>query len=192
MRKRLGVLTGVTAVIIGVLGGPAAHAAGTTDAPSADDLTAQQREAIAAWSASGSNVSRDAAARSSSRPAAAGGAAATAGARAASSGGVSTIRLYRGSWLMWAEESVQYNWSGDGRTVNWSSAWQSSGAIFPNNVTKLGTRKYFSSSTEHRWRGGYTVGAGVPTPWGNANVYNATSYAESIIKNIGSIQRWLN
>lgn len=109
-----------------------------------------------------------------------------------SRGGIRTLKLYRGSWLMWAEEDVQYSWSADGRTVNWSSAWQNSGAIFPNNVTQLGTRRTLKRTTEHRWRGGYMVGAGVPTPWGNANVYNQTSYAESVIKNIGSIQRWLN
>lgn len=42
------------------------------------------------------------------------------------------------------------------------------------------------------WRGGFRVGAGVPTPWGSANIYSATSYAQSRVKNIGSMQWWLN
>lgn len=48
------------------------------------------------------------------------------------------------------------------------------------------------TSTQHDWRGGFRVGAGIPTPWGSANVYSATSYAQSRIKNTGSVQWWLN
>jgi hypothetical protein len=145
------------------------------------ELTEDQREAIATWNSSAAKVTRDSAAADSNQRLA-----------AAASGGVKTLKLFRGGFMMWAEESVQFGYSGDGRTVTWSSAWQNAGAVFPNNVTRLGTRKFLSTSTQHSWRGGYRVGAGVPTPWGNANVYTATSYAESRIKNIGSLQWWLN
>lgn len=93
---------------------------------------------------------------------------------------------------MWAEECIQFGYSGDGRTVSWSSGWQNSGWIFPNNVTELGQTRFYKTSTQHDWRGGFRVGAGVPTPWGSANVYSATSYAQSRIKNTGSVQWWLN
>ena len=83
------------------------------------------------------------------------------------------ISSYRGSFLMWAEETVEFYYSGS--RVTWSDAYQKSGWIFPNNVTNNGTSKIYTSSWNQRWRGSYTVGAGIPTPWGNANVYNSTS-----------------
>lgn len=89
------------------------------------------------------------------------------------SGRSKTVRAYRGSFLMWAEEAVSFNYNGS--RVTWSSGYQKSGAVFPNNVTQNGTSRIYSSGWNHRWRGSYTVGAGVPTPWGNANVYNMTS-----------------
>jgi hypothetical protein len=182
-RLRLGAIGGAVIVVLGVFTGPAANAA--TDKYGVDDLTAEQRQAIATWETSGSKVVRDAPIRAVSL----GG---TDAATTAAAGGVKTLKLYRGSWMMWGEENVQFGYSGDGRTVNWSSGWQNSGWIFPNNVTEGGTVRYTTSSTLHRWRGKYTVGAGVPTPWGPANVYSATSYAQSDIRNIGSLQWWLN
>ncbi len=89
---------------------------------------------------------------------------------------------------MWAKERVTFGY--DGRRVVWSSGYQSSGAIFPNNVTRNGTERMYSSRSVHKWRGSYTVGAGVPTPWGNANVYSATSTVRSNVYANGAWNMW--
>lgn len=99
-----------------------------------------------------------------------------------------TAKNYRGSFLMWAEECVEFSYNG--RRVNWSSGWQTSGAVFPNNVTRHGTTRISSSSALHSWRGKYTVGAGVPTPWGNVNVYNATSTVRTDVRGSGAWSSW--
>jgi hypothetical protein len=179
--KKTGLLIGAALLVLGVLSATGAQA--STGGADTGDLTAQQEQAIAAWENTGANVTRDAPARA---PLVGAGkvtaAAATAGTR--------TLKLYRGSWLMWAQESVQFGYASDGRTVTWSSAWQDSGWVFPNSVKEGGTQRFYTSSTLHSWRGKYTVGAGVPTPWGNANVYSASSVARSDVKNIGSLQWW--
>lgn len=171
-----GALAGVAVVVAGVLGGPAANAA---SAPDADDLTPQQEQAISAWEQGASGVVKDTA---PAKPQA------SSGTTAAAASGTRTLRLYRGSWAMWGQETVQFGFSGT--RVTWSSAWQDSGWVFPNNVTEGGTTRYYTSSATHQWRGRYTVGAGVPTPWGNVNVYSDTSWARSQIKSIGAIQWW--
>ncbi|MBN9195049.1 MAG: hypothetical protein J0I44_03085 [Microbacterium sp.] len=181
--KRLGLLVGALIVVAGVASGTGAQAATGDDGTGGSTAQQRQAQAVAAWEGTAGNMTRDT--RSASK-------ASAATVAAASSGGTHTMRLYRGSWLMWAQESVQYGYSGDGRTVNWSSAWQDSGWVFPNSVKEGGTQRFYKSSTLHSWRGKYTVGAGVPTPWGNANVYSASSNARSDIKNIGSIQWWQN
>lgn len=89
---------------------------------------------------------------------------------------------------MWAEERVDFRY--DGNKVVSSSGYQSSGAIFPNNVTRNGTKRITATTATHSWRGQYTVGAGVPTPWGNANVYNATSTARTDVKRSGAWSAW--
>ena len=176
-RKTFGAAAGAAIITIGILTGSATSAA--ADDYTVDDLSAQQRQAIASWDTTATNVSRDTPKKASVS-------------RAASTSGVKTIRLYRGSWLMWGQESVEFGYSSNGTTVTYSSGYQDSGWIIPNNVTEGGTSRYYKTSTLHQWRGKYTVGAGVPTPWGNANVYSATSWAQSNIKNIGSVQYWLN
>lgn len=130
------------------------------DKPVYGDLTPEQKQAIAIW-------------ESPQRTATSiGPAGSTMAVRTTST---SRTSLYRGSWVMWANERVDF--SSTSSSVSWSSGFQESGAVFPNNVTRNGTSRISSSSSKHTWRGSYTVGAGVPTPWGNANVYNATSTA---------------
>ena len=180
-RKRIAA-TGIAAIVsFGLLAAPSAYA---SDGYTVDDLTPQQHQAIASWESSATNKTSDLSLRQAS--------ANSTAAVAAGSGGTKTMSLYRGSWLMWAQENIQFSYSGNGSTVNWSAGWQDSGWVIPNNVVEKGTTRYYASSTLHEWRGQYTVGAGVPTPWGNANVYSASSTARSTIKNIGSIQWWLN
>lgn len=99
-------------------------------------------------------------------------------------GGSKTVKAYRGSFLMWSEETINFDYSG--HRVTWSSGYQKTGAIFPNNITANGTKRVYSSSWNHRWRGSYTVGAGIPTPWGNANVYNETSVITTNVYGNGS------
>lgn len=164
MKKRLGVAISSPAVV-GALLVPTG-AAVAAENPTYDDLTAEQKQAIAAWEAPQSVAK--------SEPAAAARASGGLSAMASYSGRTS---LYRGSWLMWANEHVDFR-STDS-AVTWSSGFQEAGAVFPNNVTRHGTSRISTESWRHMWRGGYTVGAGVPTPWGNANVYNATSYANT-------------
>lgn len=181
IRKRIAATCIAAVVSLGLLAAPSAYAA---DGHTIDDLTPEQQQAIATWEGSVSNRTTDAGQPRSKTNSTA--------AVAAASGGTKTLSLYRGSWVMWAQENVQFSYSGNGSTVNWSSGWQDSGWVIPNNVVEKGTTRYYTSSTLHEWRGQYSVGAGVPTPWGNANVYSASSTARSTIKNIGSIQWWLN
>ena len=89
---------------------------------------------------------------------------------------------------MWANERVSFSYSG-GRVIH-SNGWQESGAVFPNNVTTHGTSNVLALADQHQWRGTYTVGAGVPTPWGNANVYNMTSTARTNVNGNGSWNAW--
>jgi hypothetical protein len=146
-----------------------------TEEPGVSDLTAQQQEAIAAWEAGAANATVLPKPRASK-----------AGLTAS---GTSSMKLYRGSWVMWAEERVNFGWASGGR-VTWSEAYQASGHVAPNWVKRHGMQKVYTSSTRHDWRGGYSVGAGAPTPWGNVNVYSASSSAFSRVLSIGAWQRW--
>ncbi|WP_208636576.1 hypothetical protein [Microbacterium phyllosphaerae] len=152
-----------------------AHA--STENPGIDDLTTQQQEAIEAWEAGASNTS------TVPKPLV------SKSATTAAASGTSSMRLYRGSWVMWAEERVNFAWASGGR-VTWSEAYQASGQVVPNWVKRNGTKKIYSSSTRHDWRGGYSVGASVPTPWGGVNVYSASSSAFSRVLSVGAWQKW--
>src|SRR5699024_9725172 len=101
---------------------------------------------------------------------------------------IRTTSLYRGSFLMWAAERVEFGFNGT--SVTYSSGYQNSGAIFPNNVTRHGPERIGTVGNTHSWRSKYTVGAGVPTPWGNANVYNATSAARTDVDGNGGWSAW--
>ncbi|WHS50282.1 hypothetical protein QM007_10265 [Rothia sp. SD9660Na] len=107
------------------------------------------------------------------------------------SGQYTRVSFYRGSYLLWARETVEFRWSNN--RVTWSNGYQQSGAIFPNTITEKGTSRVYTSSWNHTWNGRYTVGAGVPTPWGNANVYHTTSViTTNVYGNGGHSGNWNN
>lgn len=174
--KRWGAVLGAVVAAAGVLSGPAAHAA---EAPDISDLSAQQQQAVAAWEQGADDVMRDARGQKSS-----GGVQALA----ATATGTRTLRLYRGSWAMWGQESAQFGFKGN--SITWSDVWQDSGWVFPCNVKEGGTYRYYKTSATHQWRGKYTVGSGLPTPWGSVNVYSDTSWARSQLRSVGAIQWW--
>jgi hypothetical protein len=167
---------GAVIAVAGLMSGPAAQA---DDTPEIADLSAEQQQAIAAWEGGAEGVTRD-----SPRPKAT----ISQKGLVATSSGTRTLRLYRGSWAMWGQESAQFGFS-DNR-ITWSDAWQDSGWVFPCNVTEGGTYRYYTSSSTHQWRGKYTVGSGVPTPWGAVNVYSDTSWARSQLRSVGAVQWW--
>jgi len=172
LRTHLGGIAALT-IAASLLLPTGAHA--STDHPGVDDLTTQQQEAIQAWEAGASNTG------TVSQP--------SVSKFAAAASGTSSMKLYRGSWVMWAEERVNFAWASGGK-VTWSEAYQASGQVAPNWVKRNGTKKIYTSSTRHDWRGGYSVGASVPTPWGGVNVYSASSSAFSRVLAIGAWQKW--
>lgn len=172
-------MAGAFAIAMGISGvGVSAHAqessVGTAD-PSKEVMESRKLEAINGWEENNNEVAKPAAEENLN--------------------GISlyslpqrTTELYRGSWLMWAKERVDFTY--DFARVVHSNGWQESGAVFPNNVTRHGTSNVLATKTQHQWRGSYTVGAGVPTPWGNANVYNATSTARMNVNANGAWNAW--
>jgi len=80
------------------------------------------------------------------------------------------LQLYRGSVLMWARDTM--NWYYTGSSLTSSSLQQEAGFVFPNTSQAKGVNRYYASSTQHSWRGNYTIGAGVVTPWGAVTVYS--------------------
>jgi hypothetical protein len=79
--------------------------------------------------------------------------------------------FYRGSVLMWTRDNVDFgfNWS----TVTWSSPFQQAGWIWPNIARNRGISKYYDTARDDRFRALDTIGAGVPTPWGDVKVYSS-------------------
>lgn len=78
---------------------------------------------------------------------------------------------YRGSFLMWSEDTVE--WTYDGSSVLQSEGNQDVGFIFPNIVRAKGiTKMSTSSSSMHKYKAKKTIGAGAITPWGDVTVYN--------------------
>ncbi|WP_426320427.1 hypothetical protein [Microbacterium sp. E-13] len=179
----------VAAALVFSAGG--AYAAPKNDKPGYDDLTAEQKQGIAAWEAPQAPATVGATtgpAKGSAAPAAK---TADSSVTLAATSWSSRTSLYRGSWVMWANEHVDF---GSNTTqVTWSSGYQDCGWVFPNNVTKLGTSRIANGGWYHKWRGGYRVGAGVPTPWGNVNVYSMTSYATTqVMRGNGWTASWNN
>lgn len=79
--------------------------------------------------------------------------------------------FYRGSFLMWTRDNVDfgYNWS----TVTWTSAYQQAGSVFPNVARNRGISRYYNTATNDRFRAANTIGAGIVTPWGDVTVYTS-------------------
>lgn len=78
----------------------------------------------------------------------------------------------RGGALAWSSDTFEWYWSGSKMTS--SSAFQSSGYVFPNTVTLMGVKRTLATSSEHLWRATAAIGAGVVTPWGTVDVYSQT------------------
>ena len=72
---------------------------------------------------------------------------------------------------MWTRDNVDfgYNWS----SVTWTSAFQQAGWIWPNIARNRGISKYYNTRRNDRFRAKNTIGAGVPTPWGDVKVYSS-------------------
>lgn len=73
---------------------------------------------------------------------------------------------YRGSFLMWTRDSVdfRYNWS---KVVS-TSAYQTSGRVIPNIARNKGITKYHDTKKNDRFRAVNEIGAGIETPWGGS------------------------
>ncbi|MDO5533970.1 MAG: hypothetical protein Q4F65_04890 [Propionibacteriaceae bacterium] len=101
--------------------------------------------------------------------------------------------LYRGSFLMWAEDRLRFSHSTCTGKVTSSSLSQRAGYVFPNISKARGTSRYSATSTLHRWEGRYEIGAGVVTPWGDVRVYGADYSTDWQAKGSGSYSgRWEN
>ncbi|MGG5255364.1 hypothetical protein ACQYAD_18215 [Neobacillus sp. SM06] len=94
------------------------------------------------------------------------------------------ITFYRGSSLAWSKDFVE--WYYNGSSISSSSAWQSAGWIFPNIVRTNGITKYYTSTSLRKYRGSKTISAGVPTPWGDVNLYSSDFIDYFAIKANGS------
>lgn len=89
---------------------------------------------------------------------------------------------------MWVRDSVDFVYS-NGKVTS-SSGYQQSGWIFPNISRNNGISKYSSTSSSHKWRAKNTIGAGVPTPWGDVTVYNMDFIHRLVVNGNGSWSAW--
>jgi hypothetical protein len=78
---------------------------------------------------------------------------------------------YRGSFLMWTRDNVDFGYNGS--SVTWTSAYQQAGSVFPNVARNLGISKYYNTTYNDRFRAGNRIGAGIVTPWGDVTVYTS-------------------
>ncbi|GFH35722.1 hypothetical protein [Streptomyces pacificus] len=76
----------------------------------------------------------------------------------------------RGGSLMWTRDTVYFGYNGS--KVTSSKGWQESGHVFPNIAKNNGITRYHTTSSTHKWRAKDTIGAGVPTPWGDVKAYS--------------------
>ncbi|WP_159027466.1 hypothetical protein [Streptomyces sp. Tue 6075] len=91
-------------------------------------------------------------------------------ARAATKTKYRTAQYKRGSVLMWTRDTVYFGYNG--KKVTSSKAWQESGHVFPNIARNNGIKRYHNTASTHKWRAKNTIGAGVPTPWGDVKAYS--------------------
>ncbi|MFJ2022105.1 hypothetical protein [Streptomyces nodosus] len=76
----------------------------------------------------------------------------------------------RGSALMWTRDTVYFGYNGT--KVTSSKGWQERGYILPNIAKNSGITRYSATTSTHKWRAKNTIGAGVPTPWGDVKLYS--------------------
>lgn len=85
--------------------------------------------------------------------------------------------LYRGSFLLWSEDFIE--WTSSNGRVTGSTAWQDVGYIFPNVARANGIYKQYSTSSSVTYRGDKTFGAGILTDWGDLTLVE-TNYSDTI------------
>ena len=170
--------TAVLVLSIGALLAPMQSASADTVSPeqlqNRTDLSADQRAAIDSF-VSGGRVSVGA-----GRPQSSSFAALASASRRAS--------YYRGSFLMWTRDNVDfgYDWS----TVTWTSAYQQAGSVFPNVARNKGISKYYNTARNDRFRAANTIGAGVVTPWGDVTVYTSDFIHRLSVNYNGAWSAW--
>ncbi len=170
--------TAVLVISIGALLAPMQSASAGTVSPgqlqNRTGLSADQRAAIDSF-VSGGKVSVGATKQQS----------ASAAALASSSRRAS---FYRGSFLMWTRDNVDfgYDWS----TVTWTSAYQQAGSVFPNVARNKGISKYYNTARNDRFRAANTIGAGIVTPWGDVTVYTSDFIHRLSVNYNGAWSAW--
>lgn len=95
---------------------------------------------------------------------------------------------YRGSALMWTRDNVDFGY--DWRSVTWTSAYQQAGWIWPNIARNRGITRYLNTTRNDRFRAKNTIGAGVPTPWGDVKVYSSDFTHRLSVNHNGAWSAW--
>ena len=150
------------------------------DLTAVEGLSADQLSAIRSFVDGGTVGTASTSTRLSGKLASAGATTMATGSRRAS--------YYRGSALMWTRDNVDfgYDWS----RVTWTSAYQQAGWIFPNIARNGGITKYYDTATNDRFRALDTIGAGVPTPWGDVKVYSSDYTHRLSVNHNGAWSAW--
>lgn len=97
-------------------------------------------------------------------------------------------QYYRGSFLMWTRDNVDFSYTGS--RVSSSSGFQQRGFVFPNIARNLGISRYSTTTSNHRWRAMNRIGAGVVTPWGDVKVYSSDHTHRLSVNGNGSWSAW--
>lgn len=130
-----------------------------TEIAKISSLTPEQKEAINAYVAQGREASAKKEYSSKTSP------------QETKASGSERAYLYRGSFLMWTRDNVEFSYSNS--EVTRSSGYQESGAVFPNFAENKGINRYDKISSRHSWRAKNTVGARVDGPIGNITIYKS-------------------
>lgn len=93
---------------------------------------------------------------------------------------------YRGSFLMWTRDNVDFDYNKKQNKVTYSSGYQQSGWIIPNIARNKGIVRYYRANHEHKYRATNVTGAGVPSPWGDVKVYSSTYIHKLNVRGNGS------
>lgn len=187
-RLRLGAIASSVILVFGLAGTPA-HANDGIDAQGLNGLSNAQKEAIGQLNTPITVSGRADVSTTSLGTSAAGEISPSATCATKSR----AAKLYRGSFLMWGEDTFRFSYQSCKNKITTSSVSQRAGYVFPNIAKAKGKTKYFNSTSVHRWEGRYTIGAGVVTPWGDVRIYAADYTTRWEGKGSGSYSgRWLN
>lgn len=180
MRKVLVTAVTAAACLLPAQAASAAEEIPVDDLTTVDGLSQDQLEAIESF-AEGAQVGEGTvAAARLGRLSSPGATTAATGSRRAS--------YYRGSALMWTRDNVDfgYDWS----RVTWTDAYQQAGWIFPNIARNNGISRYYNTAKNDRFRAKNTIGAGVPTPWGDVKVYSTDYVHRLSVNHNGAWSAW--